>query len=133
MSFLADLVALFHLLFVLFVALGLLAILAGGALRWRWVRWWKWRMVHLVAISYVGIQTLLGFPCPITELEFALREAGGEVGDDRSFIQRMAHAVLFGDLPQWAYPVMHVGVTLAVCLAMFLVPPQFRAMRPDPK
>jgi hypothetical protein len=41
---LADAVLALHVAFVCFVVIGLLLVLAGGALRWSWVRnpWFRW-------------------------------------------------------------------------------------------
>ena len=48
---LADLVLLVHFLFVLFVVLGLMLILVGGAFGWRWVRDQAFRVAHLLAFA----------------------------------------------------------------------------------
>lgn len=63
--FLADLLALVHLLFVLFV-------LFGGVLTWRWPRS-AW--LHLPALAWGVALELMGWPCPLTGWEFQLRGA----------------------------------------------------------
>jgi len=52
---LADAVLALHAAFVAFVVLGLVAILVGGALGWRWVRGPRFRALHLAAIVSVVV------------------------------------------------------------------------------
>jgi hypothetical protein len=64
---LADLVALTHLAFVLFVLFGGLL-----ALRWHWVAWF-----HLPAAAWGAAVEFFGWYCPLTPLENSLRRAAG--------------------------------------------------------
>jgi hypothetical protein len=73
---LADTVLLAHFGFVLFVALGGLAVL-----RWPRVAW-----VHLPAVAWGVLVEWAGWICPLTPLENALREAGGRAGYAGGFI-----------------------------------------------
>ena len=76
-AFLADLVVLAHLAFILFCALGGLF-----ALRWPRVAW-----LHLPALAWgVGIE-LSGGVCPLTPLENRLRQAAGEAGYTGGFVE----------------------------------------------
>ncbi|MEH6823855.1 MAG: DUF2784 family protein [Motiliproteus sp.] len=75
---LADLVLLLHALLVVFVVAALLLTVVGGYSRWRWVRNWWFRLVHLVAIAVIVAQSWLGLLCPLTTLEMWLRgQTGG--------------------------------------------------------
>lgn len=80
---LADIVLIAHVAFVAFVVLGLLLILYGGCRNWRWIRNPWFRVLHLVAIGLVVIQSWLGIICPLTTLEVALRERAGQVTYER--------------------------------------------------
>ena len=83
--FMADLVLLAHLAFVVFVAL-------GGFLVWRWRRLaWIHAPVALwgMAISYVG------FTCPLTPLENWLRRLGGRAGYQGGFIEHYVTGALY--------------------------------------
>ncbi len=64
--FLADLVLVVHLAFVVFV-------LCGGllALKWRWIAW-----LHLPAAVWGAVVEFTGWICPLTPLENWLRDAG---------------------------------------------------------
>jgi len=55
------------------------------------------RGAHLAAIAFVVAETLLGFMCPLTIWEDALRGDVSEAG----FIQRWIHAWLFFNWPAW--------------------------------
>ena len=78
-SFLADLVVAGHLGYVLFVFLGQIAIVIGVLLGWRWARNPGFRWTHLVMITIVAVQAVLGILCPLTTLENHLRATGNEI------------------------------------------------------
>jgi len=77
-ALLADVILVAHFAFVLWVVLGLLLILLGGALRWRWVRNRWVRVAHLASIGFVVGQAWLGQMCPLTIWESDLRVAAGQ-------------------------------------------------------
>lgn len=62
-----------HLLFVLFLLGGLVAIAAGMALRASWVGdpWFRWP--HLAASMFLVVRIQTGMGCPLSELEYSLR------------------------------------------------------------
>jgi hypothetical protein len=72
----ADLLVLFHLGFILFVAAGALL-----ALRWPRIVW-----AHLPAAVWGALIELNGWLCPLTPLENRLRLAGGDAGYSGGFI-----------------------------------------------
>jgi len=116
---LADLVLLVHAAFVLFVVGGLAAIGIGAALGWTWVRNPWFRGLHLAAIGIVVAESLLGYACPLTLWEDALRGAGGAKG----FIQRWVHAWLFWDWPAWVFAAIYCAFGALVAWAWWKVPP----------
>lgn len=98
-SLAADFVVLIHFAFILFVVAGGLLVL-----RWPRVAW-----VHLpVAAWGAGIE-LIGWVCPLTPLENALRRAAGEAGYDVGFIEHYLLPII--------YP---AGLTRGVQLALGL-------------
>ena len=80
---LADLIVVFHASYVSFVVLGLLVILIGAVLRWKWVRNFWFRIAHLAAIGVVVVESLAGIPCPLTVWESQLRRTAGQTGVHR--------------------------------------------------
>lgn len=83
--FLADLVLLVHLAFLVFVV-------AGGllALRWRWMPW-----VHLPAAAWGVWTEFAGVVCPLTPLEVHFRRLGGQAGYQGGFIEHYVTGTLY--------------------------------------
>jgi hypothetical protein len=82
---LADAVVLLHLLFVVFVATGGVAVL-----RWRQLAW-----LHLPCALWGVIVELSGRVCPLTPLENRLRRMGGQSGYEGGFIDQYLVPVLY--------------------------------------
>jgi hypothetical protein len=88
-SFLADLVLMVHLAFVVFVLCGGLIVL-----RWRWIAW-----LHLPAAAWGAVVEFSGWICPLTPLENWLRARASEAGDEQDFMARYFLPILYpGDL-----------------------------------
>lgn len=81
----ADLVALLHLAFVLFVVL-------GGLLLARWPRL-VW--LHVPAVIWGVLIELAGWICPLTPLEIQLRSWAGESGYRGGFIEHYLLPLLY--------------------------------------
>lgn len=83
--FLADLVAVFHLGFVLFVVL-------GGFLvrRWRFLVW-----LHVPAVGWAALIEFSGWLCPLTPLENLFRRWGGAEGYKPGFIEHYILPILY--------------------------------------
>jgi hypothetical protein len=125
---LADLVVAIHFGYVAFVVFGLLAILAGGLLRWRFIRNVWFRVVHLTMIVIVVVEALLGIACPLTTWEYDLRVAGGQQNvSDASFVARLIHQVMFFDFPSIVFVVAYCLFGIAVLAAWWLYPPHCRS------
>ena len=99
-ALLADAVLLAHLAIVLFNVGGLLLILAGNRLGWRWVNRWWFRAAHLAAIAVVVGQAWLGITCPLTTLESWLRALAGSAPYHDGFIAHWVQRILFYRLPR---------------------------------
>ncbi|WP_197325595.1 DUF2784 domain-containing protein [Ralstonia solanacearum] len=118
---LADTVLVLHALVVLFIVGGLIAILAGAALKHDWVRNRAFRLTHLAAIGVVATLALLDVPCPLTVLEDWLRTgAAGPQG----FVQRWVSAWLYYDLPTWVFATAYVTFLLVVVVTWWRIPPR---------
>jgi hypothetical protein len=119
---LADAILLIHFAFVLFVVGGLALIWIGAASRWQWIRNRWYRIAHLVAIAFVAAESLAGVLCPLTVWEDALRGAS----NDKSFVARWVHHMMFFQLPEWVFTVAYVLFTAIVALTIVLIPPKPR-------
>jgi len=123
-SLLADLLVALHAAYVAFVVLGQVLILVGLARRWGWVRNFWFRIIHLLAIVYVGLEALLGIECPLTIWERQLRELSGQDVSSASFMGRFFNNLLYLDVSSWVFPVMHVSFALVVLATFLLAPPR---------
>jgi len=83
--FLADVIVLVHLAFILFVA-------AGGLLV---LRWPKLAWVHVPAVVWGALIELAGWICPLTPLENRLRGATGEAAFAGGFIDRYIMPIVY--------------------------------------
>jgi hypothetical protein len=81
----ADLVLLLHLAFVAFALLGGLA-----ALRWRRAPW-----IHLPVLAWSVAIEWIGWTCPLTPLENALRRAAGDAGYAGGFVEHYLLPLLY--------------------------------------
>ncbi|HEX7053818.1 MAG TPA: DUF2784 domain-containing protein [Burkholderiales bacterium] len=119
----ADVLVVVHFAIVLFIVGGLLAVWAGAALGWRWVRNRAFRYLHLAAIAFVAAEALAGVACPLTVWEGMLR--GG--GDAQSFVGRWVRRLLYYDAPEWLFTAAYVAWALATLATLRLVPPRRKA------
>jgi hypothetical protein len=97
--FWADVIVVIHVAYVGFVVVGLLIILLGLICRWKWVRNFWFRMIHLLMIVIVGLEAAISFECPLTTLENHLRMLAGDQGrpPESDFVGYWANRLLFYD------------------------------------
>jgi hypothetical protein len=127
-SSLADVTVALHLAYVLFVIVGLAAIVVGIVLRWQWVRNFWFRSLHLLAITFVALESIIGMTCPLTDLEYYLRKAaGGNPQEADTFVGRLLQNILFYDVPEghWGFTVAYVGFAVLVLATFVLAPPRW--------
>ncbi|PLY06149.1 MAG: DUF2784 domain-containing protein [Desulfuromonas sp.] len=82
---LADILALLHLVFVLYVMLGGLSVL----------RWPRSAWVHLPAVVWGVLVEAAGWTCPLTPLENLARAAAGKAGYAEGFIDHYLRILLY--------------------------------------
>jgi hypothetical protein len=120
----ADVVLLVHALFVVFVVLSLVAIYAGGVRQWGWVRNPWFRLIHLVAIAVVVIQSWLAMICPLTTLEMILRNRAGDVVYPGVFIGHWLERLLYYEAPSWVFVMCYTAFGILVLASWILVRPR---------
>ena len=86
-SFAADLVFVFHLLFIIFAGAGSLFVL-----KWSWVA-----ILHIPAAIWATLIEFKGWICPLTPLENYLRHAAGEAGYSGGFIAHYLIPIIYPD------------------------------------
>jgi hypothetical protein len=120
----ADATVCFHMAYVLFVVLGQATVILGAICGWKWIRNTTFRLLHLLAISIVVIESWLGITCPLTTLENHLRAKSGATSYNGDFIANVVHNALFLELEPWAFTTMYSLFGLAVFVTLFACPPR---------
>jgi hypothetical protein len=116
---LADAVVTVHFMIVLFVLAGVPLVYLGLAMRWAWVRGWRWRLLHLAAILFIAAESLFGISCPLTVWEDALRHRQSGTG----FIERWIDQLLFYNAPAWMFTAAYSAFAALVLITWAAVPP----------
>ena len=125
---LADIVVVIHLLVVVFMIGGLLAVLVGWPLKWRWIRSPWWRVAHLAIMGYIAFNAIRGELCFLTIWEADLRaRAGQHSREEISFIGRLFRDALYVDVPQRTLDVAYLVFGAMVLASVLFVRPRFRA------
>lgn len=120
----ADAILVVHVLFVIFVVLGLLLILAGKFFAWGWVHNFSFRVTHLVAIAVVVLQSWLGVICPLTVWEMNLRDRAGGSVYEGSFITHWLQTLLFYRAAEWVFVLLYTLFGVLVILSWYWVRPR---------
>lgn len=102
-----------HLLVIAFNLLGLVAILAGAARHWAWVRIRWWRLLHLASWAVVALQAVLGRACFLTIWQDRLSGAGAQ-----PLIERWVNAMIYWPLPIWVFGAIYI-VLFATVIALW--------------
>jgi hypothetical protein len=121
--FLADIIAIIHLGYVIYVILGFILIVVGIILRWKWIRNLPFRITHLLAIVGVACEALLGVNCPLTVLEFKLRYASNLSEEKVSFIGAIVDSLLYYNAPGWLFIIIYAAFAITVIITFIIVPP----------
>jgi hypothetical protein len=123
---LADLVVAVHVAYVSYVVLGEVIVLLGLVLRWAWIRNLYFRLTHLAAIAIVAAEAVLEVACPLTTWEDRLRELGGHLVEQGSFIGRLLDSLIFYEIDPAVLKWIYIGFAALVILTLLLAPPRWR-------
>jgi hypothetical protein len=122
---LANAVLILHVGIVLFIIGGLVFTLIGGARKWRWVRNFWFRALHLVGIAYIAMEAWLGIVCPLTTLEQWLREQAGQAVYGGDFVAHWLRKFMFYEAQPWVFIVAYSAFGLLVLLSWFIFSPAY--------
>ena len=120
---LADIIAIIHLGYVIYVILGFILIVVGIICRWKWIRNLPFRITHLLAIVGVACEALLGIDCPLTVLEFKLRYALNLSEERVSFIGAIVDSLLYYNAPGWLFTIIYAAFAIVVVITFIIAPP----------
>ena len=122
-SFLADIVALVHAVYILFVVGGQVLILVGWMAGWAWTRNMIFRLTHLAAICLVVVEAWTGVFCPLTVLENRLRLLAGLSPYDASFFGYWINWLIYYTAPEWVFTLVYTVFALIVLITFIFYPP----------
>ncbi len=119
----ADIILVIHFLFIAFVVLGQVCVVVGGFRHWAWVRRFRFRIAHILAIAIVVVQDWFHMLCPLTVWENALRRAAGEPGYSGTFVGHWVGRLVYYEAPPWVFTVAYSLFGAIVLLSWFFVKP----------
>ena len=120
----ADALLLLHVLVVVFIVAGLVAVYAGGTFAWSWVRNPWFRSLHVAAIGIVALQSWVGIICPLTTWEMSLRNQAGDTVYSGSFISHWLEPLLYYQASAWVFTVVYTAFGALVITSWFFVRPR---------
>ena len=121
---LADALLFLHVLVVLFVVVGLVAIYLGKVRGWSWVRNPWFRILHVATISIVALQSWIGVICPLTSWEMSLRNQAGDTVYSASFIAHWLGVLLYYQAPPWLFTLVYTAFGVLVFASWYFVRPR---------
>jgi hypothetical protein len=123
---LANAVLVLHLALVVFVVGGLVLIVVGNLVHWRWVNGLGFRIAHLAAIAVVVAEAWFGLTCPLTTFEMWLRSRAGAATYGGGFVEHWAQWLLYYDAPAWIFTIIYSAFGLIVAATWWYFPPTSR-------
>ncbi|PKK98030.1 MAG: hypothetical protein CVV57_09430 [Tenericutes bacterium HGW-Tenericutes-2] len=123
--FLSRVVALLHLLYVLFVFLGLFYIYIGFMFKIKLIRNVYFRVIHLIAMIVVAIQQYFLVNCPLTVLEKKLLTMAGKPTYSGAFVANMMNKYSI-NIPTDYYLYLYVSLSLLFIASFILIPPKIK-------
>jgi hypothetical protein len=124
-SFAANVLVIVHLMWVVFMVVGIIATVIG--VFWRPVfriRGWRW--VHLIGLLFSATLGIVGRPCPFTTWEYALRRtSGAQISAEESFVIRLANRLIFPELEPVTLSVLTV-LAAALVVGVFILRPSWK-------
>jgi len=120
----ADAILLLHALIAAFIVIGLVLIYIGRVRHWYWIRNPWFRLLHLLAIAIVAVQSWFGLICPLTTIEMELRSLAGDSIYAGSFISHWLEKLLYYQLPSWVFVVAYTAFAVIVITSWIWVRPR---------
>ena len=125
-----DVILVLHAIVVLFNVGAVPVIWVGYFRGWAFVRNFYFRIVHLLLIGVVAVESVFGIMCPLTIWEDALRTSNGTGPlHPNGFIAHWLHQLLFYDFPAWVFTVAYLLFFFLVVVTFYCVRPQFPTFR----
>jgi hypothetical protein len=121
----ADLLALVHLAYFIFIVGGMAAIVAGRSQGPAWVRNPWFRIAHVLAIDVVLAEDVIGFQCPLNVLQWGARTAATGSAETQSGVGGVLDYLLYHAVSGRVLDVMYWCFGVLVVVLLWLVPPRW--------
>ena len=118
----SEIVLLFHFCIFLFMILSFFLIPLGYYQKWELVKNKYYRLIHLVLMGIIFIETILGFMCPLTILESFLRN-DIEINNK---ITQIIHQIMYCDLPTYQFIILYLFSLLYLIFLWFFFKPDLK-------
>ena len=118
----SEIVLLFHFCIFLFMILSFFFIPLGYYQKWEWVKNKYYRLIHLILMGIIFIETILGFMCPLTILENFLRN-NIEINNK---ITQIIHQIMYWDLSSYQFIILYLISLLYLVFLWFFFKPDFK-------
>ena len=117
----AEIVLIIHFIIFLFICLGFILIPIGYNLDWNWIKNRIIRLIHISLMGFVTIETIVGVICPLTSIEFLLRD-GSKVDGNLTLI---IHKIMYWNLPNNYFIVLYILCLTYLVLLWFIFKPKY--------
>ena len=117
-----EIVLFFHFFIFLFITFSFFLIPFGYFKKWEWVKNKYYRLIHLVLMGIILIETILGFMCPLTILENFLRN---NIEVDNNLTQ-IIHQIMYWNLPNYQFIILYILSFSYLIFLWFFFKPNFK-------
>lgn len=126
--YMADAVAVVHLMVLAYVVVGQLLIVIAAPCRWQWARNPWFRASHLGVIAYVVYEQFYSIRCFLSVWEEKLKVLGGvdPFAANETFVGRLVSSLFKFDIPQ-DHPffyALYIGMFVVVLQGLVMYPPR---------
>ena len=124
-SGLANLVAVLHIAFFLFIVGGTVAILTGAGI----AHSVPLRLLHVAAVYVVLMETAIGVDCPLNTAQWTLRSAA--IGQEQATtgVGGLLDTLLYRTIDGRILNAMYAALGVVLPILLFVVPPAWRSGR----
>lgn len=120
----ANLIAVVHIAYFLFIVGGMAAIVIGARGGVGWIRNPWFRLAHVVAIYIVLVEEATGLPCPLNVLQWGARTAATGATESTGGVGGLLDSLLYHALSPVILDVMYWSFGVLVLVMVWKVPPR---------
>jgi hypothetical protein len=123
----ANLIAVLHLAYFIFIVAGTVAILVRP--RPSWVLSWRFRLTHLLSVYVVLAENLLNVPCPLNVVQWSLRSSAGGTTEAIGGLGALLDWLLFHTISGDTLDALYLTLGILLPLLLVVVPPNYSGGR----